>query len=80
MGNVIDKKQEKSRAQGVPDAPRQLAVPRRLREGVQRLPGGLAKGKLAGADDVLYWAKDTFGLKPVVSAYHATFYKSPRGA
>ena len=38
------------------------------------------KGKLAGADDVLYWAKDTFGLKPVVSAYHATFYKSPRGA
>jgi hypothetical protein len=38
------------------------------------------KGKLAGADDVLYWAKDTFGLKPVVSAYHATFYKGPRGA
>ena len=22
------------------------------------------KGKLAGAEDVLYWAKDTFGLKP----------------
>ena len=38
------------------------------------------KGKLAGAEDVLYWTKDTFGLKPVVSAYHATFYKSPRGA
>ena len=37
------------------------------------------KGKLAGTEDVLYWAKDTFGLKPVVSAYHATFYKSPRG-
>ena len=35
------------------------------------------KGKLAGAEDVLYWAKDTFGLKPVVSAYHATFYKAP---
>ena len=36
-------------------------------------------GKLAGAEDVLYWAKDTFGLKPVVSGYHATFYKGPRG-
>jgi len=37
-------------------------------------------GKLTGAEDELYWAKDTFGLKPVVSAYHATFYKGPRGA
>ncbi len=24
-------------------------------------------------EDVLYWAKDTFGLKPVVSGYHVTF-------
>jgi hypothetical protein len=38
------------------------------------------KGKLAGAQDVLYWAKDTFGLKPVVSAYHATLYRGGRGA
>ena len=29
--------------------------------------------------DILYWAKDTFGLKPVVSAYHATIYRGPRG-
>ena len=29
------------------------------------------KGKLAGAEDVLYWAKDTFGLKPVVSKKRA---------
>ena len=45
MGNVLDKKQEKSRAAGVPDAAGQLALPRGLREGVQRLPGGLAQGR-----------------------------------
>ena len=33
------------------------------------------KGQLPGATDVLYWTKDTFGLKPVVSMYHATIYK-----
>jgi hypothetical protein len=38
------------------------------------------KGKLAGAEDVLYWTKDTYGPKPNVSYYHATFYKGPRAA
>jgi len=38
------------------------------------------KGKLAGASDVFYWTKDTYGPKPVVSYYHATFYKGPRNA
>jgi hypothetical protein len=32
-------------------------------------------GKLAGVEDVLYWTKDNFGLKPVVSVTHATMYK-----
>jgi hypothetical protein len=32
-------------------------------------------GSLPGTTDVLFWTKDTFGLKPVVSMYHATFYK-----
>jgi len=33
------------------------------------------KGKLANTEDILYWTKDLFGLKPVVSIYHATLYK-----
>lgn len=43
------------------------------------LPQAYRKAKLAGAEDVPYWAKDTFGLKPVVSGYHATFFRGPRG-
>ena len=80
MGNVLDKKQEKSRAEEYRTL---LAHSPYLVDYVQEFNEYLAawpKGKLAGAEDVLYWAKDTFGLKPVVSAYHATFYKSPRGA
>ena len=37
------------------------------------------KGSLPQTTDVLYWAKDTFGLKPVVSIYHATVHKGDRG-
>ena len=33
------------------------------------------RSHLAGAEDVIFWTKDTFGLKPVVSAYHGTIYK-----
>lgn len=80
MGNVLDKKQEKSRAQEYRTL---LAHSPYLVDYVKEFNDYLAaypKGKLAGAEDVLFWAKDTFGLKPVVSAYHATFYKSPRGA
>jgi hypothetical protein len=80
MGSVSDKKQEKSRAQEYRTL---LANSPYLVDYVKEFNDYLAawpKGKLAGADDVLYWAKDTFGLKPVVSVYHATFYKSPRGA
>ena len=79
MGNVLDKKEEKSRAQEFRTL---LAHSPYLVEYVKEFNDYLAaypKGKLAGAEDVLYWAKDTFGLKPVVSAYHTTFYKSPRG-
>ncbi len=79
MGNVLDKKQEKSRAQEYRTL---LANSPYLVDYVKEFNDYLAawpQGKLAGADDALYWAKDTFGLKPVVSAYHATFYKSPRG-
>jgi hypothetical protein len=79
MGNVLDKKQEKSRGQEYRTL---LANSPYLVDYVKDFNDYLAawpKGKLAGAQDVLYWAKDTFGLKPVVSAYHATFYRSTRG-
>jgi hypothetical protein len=80
MGNVLDKKQEKSRAEEyrtlLAHSPYLVEYVKEFNDYLEAWP----KAKLAGADDVLYWAKDTFGLKPVVSAYHATFYKSPRGA
>ena len=80
MGNVLDKKQEKSRAEEyralLANSPYLVEYNKPFNDYLAAWP----KAKLAGADDVLYWAKDTFGLKPVVSAYHATFYKSPRGA
>jgi hypothetical protein len=80
MGNVLDKKQEKSRAQEyralLVHSPYLVDYVKEFNDYLVAYP----KGKLAGAYDVLFWAKDTFGLKPVVSAYHSTFYKSPRGA
>lgn len=40
------------------------------------------KATLADTTDTVFWAKDTFGLKPVVSIYHATVHtqKTPRPA
>ena len=80
MGNVLDKKQEKSRAEEyralLAHSPYLVEYNKPFNDYLAAWP----KATLAGAEDVLYWAKDTFGLKPVVSAYHATFYKSPRGA
>ena len=79
MGNVLDKKQEKSRAQEyrtlLANSPYLVDYVKEFNDYLVAWP----KGKLAGAEDVLYWAKDTFGLKPVVSAYHATIYLGPRG-
>jgi hypothetical protein len=80
MGNVLDKKQEKSRAE---EYRMLLAHSPYLPEYVKEFNDYLAdypKGTLAGATDVLYWMKDTYGPKPVVSTYHATFYKGPGGA
>jgi hypothetical protein len=80
MGNVLDKKQEKSRAQEyrtlLANSPYLVDYVKEFNDYLVAYP----KGKLAGAEDVLFWAKDTFGLKPVVSGYHATFYKGPKGA
>lgn len=36
-------------------------------------------GKFEGVHDVVYWSKDTFGLKPVVAVYHVTVARHPNG-
>ena len=80
MTNVLDKKEEKSRAREFRTV---MANSPYLVEYVKEFNDYLAaypKGKLAGATDVIYWTKDTFGLKPVVSVYHMTLFKSPKGA
>ena len=80
MGDVFDKKQQKSRAQEyrtlLANSPYLVDYVKEFNDYLVAYP----KGKLAGAEDVLYWAKDTFGLKPVLSAYHATIYRGPHGA
>ena len=79
MGNVLDKKQEKSRAAEyrtlMANSPYLVDYVREFYDYLEAYPNGT----LAGAEDIIYWAKDTFGLKPVVSGYHATFYRGPRG-
>jgi hypothetical protein len=80
LGDVLDKKAPKSRSQ---EYKALLASSPYLAEYVKEFNDYLAsypQGKLADAEDVLYWTKDTFGLKPVVSAYHMTLHQSPRGA
>jgi hypothetical protein len=80
MGNVLDKKQEKSRADEfralMANSPYLVDYVKEFNDYLAAYP----KGKLAGAEDILYWSKDTFGLKPVVAGYHMTFYRGPRGA
>jgi hypothetical protein len=79
MGEVFDKKAPKSRSQ---EYRALLAHSPYLVEYVKEFADYLAaypKGKLEGAEDILYWTQDNFGLKPVVSAYHMTLYKGPRG-
>ena len=80
MGDVLDKKAPKSRSQEYRTL---LAHSPYLVDYVKEFADYLAaypKGRLEGAEDILYWTKDTFGLKPVLSAYHATLYRGPRGA
>lgn len=36
--------------------------------------------RLAGAEDVLYWAKDDIGLRPITSITHQALYTPPDGA
>jgi hypothetical protein len=80
MGTIMDKKAPKTRTEEYRTL---LAHSPYLVEYVKEFNDYLAaypKGKLADAEDVLYWTKDEFGLKPVVSLYHMTLHRQPRGA
>ena len=38
-----------------------------------------AEARLPDAEDFIYWSKEKFGLKPVVSITHVTIHRPPRG-
>jgi hypothetical protein len=77
MGQIVDKKEPKALSQEfralLANSPYLPAYVPEFNQYLQDYP----KGKLAGAEDVLYWTKDNFGLKPVVSMTHATFFRRP---
>jgi hypothetical protein len=80
MTTVVDKKDPRARALEyktvLSNSPYLATYVKEFDEYLRSFP----KGKLEGAEDVFYWTKDTFGLKPVVSFYHMTLYKDARGA
>ncbi|HUL79341.1 MAG TPA: hypothetical protein VL691_18900 [Vicinamibacteria bacterium] len=80
MGTIMDKKAPKTRTEEYKTL---LAhspyLPEYLKEFNDYL-GAYPKGKLADTEDILYWTRDEFGLKPVISVYHLTLHREPRGA
>jgi hypothetical protein len=80
LGDTLDKKTARSRAQEYRSL---LAHSPYLVEYVKEFHDYLAsypQGALADAEDVLYWTKDTFGPKPVISGFHQTTYRRDGGA
>jgi hypothetical protein len=81
MGLIVDKKQPKAlSAEFQALLKNSTYLPAYIPEFNQYLQD-YPNGKLPGVEDVLYWTKDNFGLKPVVSITHATFWKrtGPQG-
>ena len=80
LGDIQDKKNAKQRAQEhrtlLANSPYLAEYLKDFNDYLEAYP----KGTLAGAENILYWTKDTFGLKPVVSMYHMILFKSTRGA
>ena len=80
LGDVQDKKTAKQRAQEhralLANSPYLATYVKEFNDYLTDYP----YRKLAGVENVHYWAKDTFGLKPVVSVYHLALFKSDRGA
>jgi len=80
MGTIMDKKAPKTRTE---EYKALLGHSPYLAEYVKEFNdylGAYPKGKLADTEDVLYWTRDEFGLKPVVSLYHMTVHREARGA
>jgi hypothetical protein len=80
LSTIVDKKDRKSRAD---EYRKLLANSPYLAEYLKEFNDYLynyPKTQLADTEDILFWTKDTFGLKPVVSAYHLTLHKGPKGA
>jgi hypothetical protein len=80
LGDIQDKKTAKQRSQEhrtlLANSPYLVTYVKEFNDHLAAYP----KGQLAGTEDILYWTKDTFGLKPVVSVYHMCLFKSDRGA
>jgi hypothetical protein len=80
MATTLDKKDERARPEEyravLAHSPYLVDYEKEFNDYLASYP----KGTLAGATDVLYWMKDTYGPKPVVSTYHATFYTAPHAA
>jgi hypothetical protein len=80
LGDIIDKKTARSRAQEyrvlLEHSPYLVEYVKEFHDYLTTYP----RSTLAGAEDVVYWTKDTFGPKPVISGYHQTTYRSDRGA
>ncbi len=75
LATYADKEEPLSVAEGL-EIVRQDAV--QLAEFLPELHAYLAEfpdGKPAGAEDYIYWVKEEFGLKPVISIYHSTVYR-----
>jgi hypothetical protein len=80
MGTIMDKKAPKTRTEEYRTL---LAHSPYLVDYVKEFNdylGAYPKGKLANTEDILYWTKDEFGLKPVVSLYHLTLHRAASGA
>jgi len=79
LGDVLDKKQPRSRSGEyralLANSPYLIEYVKEFHDYLESYP----KGALAGAEDVLYWTKDSFGPKPVVSGYHQTVYRRQGG-
>jgi hypothetical protein len=80
MGTIMDKKAPKTRTEEfrtlLAHSPYLVEYVKEFNDYLEAYP----RGKLAGTEDVLYWTKDEFGLKPVVTLHHLTLHREPRGA
>jgi hypothetical protein len=75
MGMIVDKKQPRTLSGEFRTLLRNSPYTYEYLPEFTRHLESYPQDKLADTEDVLFWTKDTFGLKPVVSLYHATFHK-----